>query len=115
MTLRLALFISLALFQSPRYFPETIDSLETSTHRSVSVGGTVTVVTTTQDGTITFRLRDIHGHSIGCILGPTLQNQQPRVGTEIIVSGERKRYTPRDRPAVVEIDPVEKIDATVEH
>jgi hypothetical protein len=109
MTARLVFLVGLLLLQTPRYYPETIDSLATSTHAAVQVGGTVTAVTVTQAGQITFRLRDAHGHTVGCVLGPTLRDQ-PRVGVELIVSGQRQRYAPADRPPVVEIDPVEQME-----
>src|SRR5437899_3105889 len=81
-----------------RYYPESIDSLSTSTRTRVAVAGVVTVVTLRDDKAITFRLRDPHGHSLACVW-PVGRGEQPRLGADIVVSGVRHAFVVPGRSA----------------
>jgi len=93
-----------------RYYPETIDSLWTSTKVRVQITGTVAAVSLDDHRNITFRIGDTHGHFVGCVI-PKGTGDQPRVGVEIVVSGVRKQWSVPERgQGVVEINPVERIE-----
>ncbi len=72
------------------YIPESIDSLQTTTHTHVQVAGTVAAVTSRTDRALEFRLTDAHGHAVTCVLPAGAS--QPRVGVAIIVSGTLRLY-----------------------
>lgn len=100
----------LALLQTHTYYPETVDTLVSSSWDRVAVAGTVYVVTADDAGNTTFRLRDKHGHTLGCTIPKNSPLAQPKAGVLVIVSGVRRLLVPFDRPDVAEIDPVEKIE-----
>jgi hypothetical protein len=91
------------------YYPETIDSLTSSTRTYVQITGTTMSTTLARDGRLNVTLRDGHGHTLSCIWARTLRDQ-PRIGVEIVIYGRVQRLRFEDQPMVVEIDPVDRFD-----
>ena len=77
--------VSFALAQSRAYFPIGIDRLLVDQHTYVEVTGSVLVVTQTDDGTTTFRIRDSRNRSLSCIIPKGSAIQQPKVGALVKV------------------------------
>ena len=93
MKILLLLFV-LQVYPTPighkQYVPETIDSLQLSLYNNVQVNGHVTSVNTESDDITTFRLADIHNHSVNCVLLKYVT--PPVVGAQIVVMGIKRSY-----------------------